>query len=72
MRKDTSQIECVLRDCGSLGWTVQVLLNEQSLFRSRFAAWVDAIESAEDRYAALAQSGWTPIPLDHDDHGNFD
>ena len=67
MRRDRWLIDCVLQDCGRRGWTLQVQLNGLTFFRSSFRSWEDAIESAEDRYAALVHSGWTPVPLSRDD-----
>jgi len=67
MRRDRWQIECILQDHGRRGWTLQVMLNGLTFFRSWFRSWEDAIESAEDRYASLVHGGWTAVPLSRDD-----
>jgi hypothetical protein len=67
MHKTKWQIDCALQNCGRNGWSVQLLLDGQTFFRCRFRSWEDAVESAEDKYAELVKSGWTPIPLSADD-----
>jgi len=67
MRRDRWQIECVLQDRGRQGWTLHGLLNGLTFFHSPFKSWEDAIENAENRYAALVDGGWTPVPLSRED-----
>lgn len=71
MHKSQWQIDCALQNCGPNGWSVQVLLDGQAFFRSRFKSWADAVESAEDKYAELVRGGWTPVPLCAEDHYGF-
>jgi hypothetical protein len=63
MLKNQWQIDCALQNCGKDGWSVQTLLDGQLFFQRRFRRWEDAVESAEDKYAELVRTGWSPVPL---------
>jgi hypothetical protein len=67
MVKQRWQIDCTLQNFGRHGWSLHVLLNGSSFFRSRFRSWEDAIEGAEDKYAELVRGGWAPVPLNSTD-----
>ena len=67
MTKERWQIGCMLQNCGRRGWSVQVRLNGLAFIRHHFRSWEDAIEGAEDRYAELVRSGWTPSGPSPDD-----
>jgi hypothetical protein len=68
MHKREWQIDCTLQNQGRNGWSVRVLLNGLGFHARRFRTWADAIEGAEDKYAELVRTGWTPVPLGTDDH----
>lgn len=67
MQKQRWQIDCTLQNHGRGGWSVRVLLNGLAFHSRRFRTWADAIEGAEDKYAELVHTGWTPVPLSSDD-----
>src|SRR6476661_4368660 len=60
MVKRRSQIDCVVEECGRLGWAVRVLINRRVFFRCEFPTWIEAIDAAEMKYGELARAGWRP------------
>jgi hypothetical protein len=63
MAKQQWRIDCVVDECGRLGWAVRVLINRRLFFRCEFPTWVAAVDAAEIKYAELFRAGWTPGPI---------
>jgi hypothetical protein len=58
MRKQASQIDCTIHDCGVYGWKAVFLINGDWFFSCRFDTWTAAIVAADKKHAELEQSGW--------------